>query len=59
MKTLFAVVLGIGMGAGSMYGWQAYQEHQAEQELQAAFENVDENVKTFMRCMGMSEDSNG
>jgi predicted negative regulator of RcsB-dependent stress response len=55
MKTFFAVVLGVGLGAGGMYGWQSYQERQAEEALQAAFQNVDENTKTFMRCIGMTE----
>ena len=59
MKTFFAVALGVAMGIGSMYGWQSYQEHQVEAELQAAFNNLDEDTKTFMRCVGMTGGPNG
>lgn len=58
MKTFFAVVIGVGLGAGSMYGWQSYREHQVEEELQAAFNNLDDDTKTFMRCIGMTGSAN-
>jgi hypothetical protein len=56
MKMFFAVVLSLSAGAGGMYGFHAYQEHQAEEDLNAAFQDADENVKAFLRCIGNTDE---